>query len=179
MANFTQDAILKTFGDLLEALPFEKITVSTLIRECNISRNTFYYHYPDIYALLDDWISKSLGKYSALEDDGSWQENIKALLYACRDNKKKVYHIFNSLSRDRLERYIFDRTDNLVYNFLLRRTQGKSVGQKRVRDLSDIIRYAIYGYFMRFLWNGMEDDIDAAVDNLGILFEEILDSLLP
>ena len=28
MANFTQDAILKTFGDLLEALPFEKITVS-------------------------------------------------------------------------------------------------------------------------------------------------------
>ena len=70
MANFTQDAILKTFGDLLEALPFEKITVSTLIRECNISRNTFYYHYPDIYALLDDWISKSLGKYSALEDAG-------------------------------------------------------------------------------------------------------------
>ena len=48
-----------------------------------------------------------------------------------------------------------------------------------MRDLSDIIRYAIYGYFMRFLWNGMEDDIDAAVDNLGILFEEILDSLLP
>ena len=41
MANFTQDAILKTFSDLLEALPFEKITVSTLIRECNISRNTF------------------------------------------------------------------------------------------------------------------------------------------
>ena len=29
MANFTQDAILKTFGDLLEALPFEKFTVST------------------------------------------------------------------------------------------------------------------------------------------------------
>ena len=79
MANFTQDAILKTFSDLLEASPFEKITVSTLIRECNISRNTFYYHYPDIYALLDDWISKSLGKYSALEDDGSWQENMKGV----------------------------------------------------------------------------------------------------
>lgn len=178
MANFTQEAILKTFDGLLETMPFEKITVSMLIRECNISRNTFYYHYPDIYALLDAWISKSLGKYSDLKDDGSWQENTKALLYACRDNKKKVYHVFNSLSRDRLERYFFDRTDNLFYTFLLHRAEGEKADMKRLRNISDIIRYSIYGYFMRFLWDGMNDDIDAAVDNLGALFEEILDSLL-
>lgn len=29
-----------------------KVTVSELIRECNINRNTFYYHFSDIYDLL-------------------------------------------------------------------------------------------------------------------------------
>ena len=31
---------------------FSKITVTELIRDCNINRKTFYYHFQDIYDLL-------------------------------------------------------------------------------------------------------------------------------
>ena len=57
MAQYTQKAILRTFQDMLEKMPFDKITVSAIVSNCEISPNTFYYHYRDIYDLLDTWLS--------------------------------------------------------------------------------------------------------------------------
>ena len=58
MAHFTQKAILQTFQQMLEEMPFDKITVSAIVSRCEISSNTFYYHYRDIYDLLDAWLSE-------------------------------------------------------------------------------------------------------------------------
>lgn len=69
MANYTQKLIIETFEDMPKRMPLEKITVTALIKECNIGRNTFYYHYEDIYVLLDDMLIKALGQYeNAIED---------------------------------------------------------------------------------------------------------------
>lgn len=56
MANYTQRAIIQTFQDMLKEMPFDKITVSAIVARCDISSNTFYYHYHDIYDLLDTWL---------------------------------------------------------------------------------------------------------------------------
>ena len=53
MSQFTQKAIIQTFQDMLEKMPFDKITVSAIVSNCEISSNTFYYHFRDIYDLLD------------------------------------------------------------------------------------------------------------------------------
>ena len=50
MALLTKRVIMTTFQQMLEEMPFDKITVSALVRRCQISSNTFYYHYQDIYA---------------------------------------------------------------------------------------------------------------------------------
>lgn len=62
MALLTQRAILSTFEEMLEEMPFDKITVSALVKRCGVSANTFYYHYQDIYALLDAWLTKKIGE---------------------------------------------------------------------------------------------------------------------
>ena len=74
MANFTQNLIIETFENMLEHFPLEKITVTALIKECNIGRNTFYYHYEDIYALLDDALQKALGQYETSIQEGDWKK---------------------------------------------------------------------------------------------------------
>lgn len=56
MANYTKKAILATFESMLNDMPFEKITVSAIVAKCEISSNTFYYHYRDIYGLLEAWL---------------------------------------------------------------------------------------------------------------------------
>ena len=119
MAQYTQKAILSTFQQMLEEMPFDKITVSALVRRCEISSNTFYYHYSDIYDLLDVWLRGELSVYVSGEapyDD--WRYSTKAFMKACAARPNIVYHIFNSLSRDRMERYLFSLSSDVFYSFV-------------------------------------------------------------
>lgn len=60
MALYTKKLIMTTFQEMLAEMPFDKITVSALVKRAGGSPNTFYYHYQDIYALLDDWFQKQV-----------------------------------------------------------------------------------------------------------------------
>ena len=48
----TKKALCASLKKLMKEKPFSKITVSELIKECNLNRKTFYYHFEDIYSLL-------------------------------------------------------------------------------------------------------------------------------
>lgn len=56
MANFTKKEIKNIFIKLLNQKPLNKISVKALVDGCGVSRNTFYYYYEDITALLEDII---------------------------------------------------------------------------------------------------------------------------
>ena len=52
MANFTRKAIKETFLALLEERPLNDITIKDIVEKCGINRNSFYYHYQDLPALI-------------------------------------------------------------------------------------------------------------------------------
>ncbi len=55
MPQFTKRALEDSLKGLLSQKPLNKITVSDIIEDCGISRPTFYYHFKDIYDLVD-WV---------------------------------------------------------------------------------------------------------------------------
>ena len=50
----TKECIKTHFLDIYKTKPLRKITICDLIKVCNISRGTFYFHYEDIYALYHE-----------------------------------------------------------------------------------------------------------------------------
>lgn len=52
MANKTKELIVDCFLSLVDRKPIDKISVTDLVEECNISRQTFYYHFDDINEML-------------------------------------------------------------------------------------------------------------------------------
>ena len=178
MANFTRDVIRSTFGEMLVKTPFEKITVSSLIKACHIGRNTFYYHYQDIYELLDDWLQMEFGKFATDGKDAAWEEQMKAFLRTCKANKRKVYHLYNSISRGRIEQYVFTSTGNPITAYIQHLVEGRELPPQRVDGIIDICRYALIGHFLHYLWNGMNGDIDTSVDELSVLLNDIVERML-
>ena len=53
MSKFTKQAIMDGFIELSKQMPIDKITVKKVTDYIGITRNTFYYHYQDIYALAN------------------------------------------------------------------------------------------------------------------------------
>jgi probable dihydroxyacetone kinase regulator len=51
----TKQAIAKSLKELSQTKPFDKISIGDISENCNINRQTFYYHFQDKYVLLK-WI---------------------------------------------------------------------------------------------------------------------------
>lgn len=179
MSQHTQKAILYTFHDMLQKIPFDKITVSALVTKCEISSNTFYYHYRDIYDLLDTWLLTIKDKYiSEVYQCVRWQDALKMLLRDMKANSDLVYHLFNSLSRERLERYIFESTDDTFCDLVRRAADGVPIPEEALREFVEYNSYSFLGFFLKFLWNHMDGDIDEWVDPVCRIFEDNLRGLI-
>ncbi len=56
----TRQFIMEAFTNLLERKPFDKININEIADLANINRSTFYLHFVDKYALLDEYIDELL-----------------------------------------------------------------------------------------------------------------------
>ena len=179
MSQHTQKAILHTFQEMLHKQPFDKITVSALVAKCEVSSNTFYYHYRDIYDLLDTWMHTIQDEYvSEVYHGARWQDAMKTLLREMKANSDLVYHLFNSLSRERIERYFFESTDDTFYELVRQAAEGVEIPEKVLREFVEYNSYSFVGFFLKFLWNNMSEDIDEGVDGVSHMFEANLQALI-
>ena len=58
MTNLTKDAIKRSFMKLLNRKQLSKITVKEIVEDCGINRNSFYYHFADIPALVEEILNE-------------------------------------------------------------------------------------------------------------------------
>ena len=99
--NITKRAIQEAFLAVLNEKPLGKITVKDITDRCGINRNTFYYHYQDIPALLEEicqiQVDELVNKYPEFN---SVEECLDAAMQIVMDNKRAVMHIYNSDNRN-------------------------------------------------------------------------------
>ena len=53
MSDLTKRALEQSLKNLLLQKPLHKITISDIADDCGINRMTFYYHFKDIYDLVE------------------------------------------------------------------------------------------------------------------------------
>lgn len=175
MAKFTTRVIMQTFEEMLTEMPFDRITVSALVARCEISSNTFYYHFRDIYDLLSAWLDQERDRLlRETEDIGDWAERLKAVFHEIQDNPKRVYHIADSVSRERLEHYIFTSVENQFYEIVKDYADGVAIEEQKLRGIAGFCCYSFLGFFLKFLWMRMDLDVDAAIDGMKELFQGAL-----
>jgi len=63
-AQRSRRLIQQAFLQLLQEKELEKITVVDVVTRADLSRNTFYTHYPDIYAILEEYQNTALAQLS-------------------------------------------------------------------------------------------------------------------
>lgn len=171
MAHYTEKAIISSFQEMLEEMPFDKITVTALTKRSDISPNTFYYHYQDIYALLDYWLGLRLDSFFQYKP---WQEGAVILMRTIMEHRDIFLHIVDSLSRERLESYVFDSTLEGLTGFVTDEAREYNVTESQIREIVDFCRYLFVGVFIRFLRdrrNVSVEEVDTEVRHLTDLVE--------
>ena len=168
--DYTKTAIKAAFIRLLNERPLNKISVKSIVDICNISRNTFYYHYQDIYDLLQATLSTVMEK-ALSENITTWRESLMNVTRFAMENRRAVYHIYNSANRDQLERYLNRVAGQRMERLIRYLTQGVPVKDEDVGLLALFYKHAIVGTLMEWLANDMKADVEQVLDRMAVLLE--------
>lgn len=170
--NLTKNAIMSSLVKLLNEKPLDKITVKDIVEDCGINRNTFYYHYHDIYDLLKDIFSIETEK--ALELAGekrSWQEGFLYSAQFILQNKRAVYHVYSSANRDQLERYMYSIAGAIMTDFVRRESEGLDASEEDIKLLASFYKHAVVGIYKEWLQNGLKGDPEEFILRIGRLLD--------
>lgn len=172
MTQFTRRAIIATFIELLNERPLDKITVNEIVQRCGVNRNTFYYYYQDIYALIDEIFQAETARISEDTNDfSSWSEAFLAATHFARENKRAIYHIYHSVSRERLEEYLYGVTRANITRFVRSLSAGLTVADGDVQLIADFYTYALVGQVLEWLNHGMKTDQEQVIERAAVLFD--------
>lgn len=168
MAQFTERAIAESFIKLLNERPLDKITIKDIVEDCGINRNTFYYHFADIPALVESILNAETK--AAFTEQGlgdSWEESFITAAQFALQNKRVVYHIYNSVRREEVERYLNAIAGEVMHRFVEQEAAERKISKEDKQLIADFYRAALVGMILDWLGSGMKYDPVNRIQRLG------------
>ena len=100
----TKRKLAEALKKAMAGKPFDKITVTELITDARVSRPTFYYHFNDIYQLLE-WMFREelLAPLEEAEGAFDWDTEVLQVLRYIEENRKICQCAYNSVGWDALQ----------------------------------------------------------------------------
>ena len=157
----TKDALGKALKVLLEKKPLSKISVKDITEYCNISRNTFYYHFKDKYELIN-WIfyTDMLENVNSFNDPSKLTNsfvNVCKCLYA---NRKFYLAGFQYIGQNSLYEYLNDFYYELWrINIDVRYTEsGFKLTETELHLMAKMKAHSLVGIISDWVKDGMHDN---------------------
>ena len=165
MAQMTKRALEASLKNLLLQKPLNKITINDITEDCGISRMTFYYHFKDIYDLVE---------WSCMEDAAralegkktydTWQEGFLNIFRAVQANKPFVMNVYRSVSRERVEQYLKPLIHNLVLGVIEEKSAEMAVSEADKSFIAYFYEYAFIGIMLDWISENMKGDPEIIVE---------------
>ena len=170
MSQTTKRALEASLKKLLMEKPLNKITINDITEDCGVNRMTFYYHFKDIYDLVD-WIlvedaAKALEGRRSFE---TWNEAYLDILRQVKENKSLVLNVYRSVGREQVEQYLYKLLDPMLKDFADRECQDITVQDEDRQFVIDFYKYALVGMSLEWIRRDMKTDPEAMVDRLSTM----------
>ena len=167
MSNITKHALAESLKKLLLKKPLNKITINDLTTDCGISRMAFYYHFKDIYDLVE-WscqedAAKALAGKKTYE---TWQQGFEQIFEAVLANKPFIMNVYHSVSREQVETYLYKLTYDLLEGVVEEQAVGMSVRPEDKAFIANVYKYAFVGLMLDWIKHDMKGDPKEIIDRL-------------
>ncbi len=170
--QYTKKKIREEFIKILNERPLNKITVKDIASACEINRNTFYYYYTDVYALLSELFQTELQIVTdEYNDTFSWEESFIVATKFALENKIAINHVYNSIQREELEDYIYNVSGHVMNRYVEKLSDGISASSGDKKLISSFYQCALTEMVLRWIASGMKEDPDTIVRRIGWLFD--------
>ena len=154
MSNITKNALEESLKKFLLQKPLDKITISDLTTDCGISRMAFYYHFKDIYDLVE-WscIEDASRALQGKKTYDTWQEGLQQIFEAVLENKPFILNVYRSVKREQVENYLYSLTYQLIEGVV----EEQRVTEEQKKFIADFYKYSFVGVMLDWIKRGMKE----------------------
>ena len=154
MSQTTKRALEASLKKLLLEKPLNKITINDITEDCGVNRMTFYYHFKDIYDLVDWILMEDAAKtMEGRQSFDTWTEAFLDILHQIRDNKALVLNVYRSVGREQVEQYLYKLQDD------------------DKQFVVDFYKYALVGVVLEWIRRDMKTEPAVMVERMGRMLQ--------
>ncbi len=179
MPNFTEMAIKKTFMKLLNERPLNQITVKDIVEECGINRNSFYYHFQDIPALIEEIVTEEadriIKKYPSID---TLEICLNAAVDFAMENRRAILHIYHSVNRAVFEQYLWKVCHYVVMTYGTTVFDGKQVKEEDRQLILRFYECVCFGIVIDWMNDGMPEQVHRKLSRLYELKKGMIEEMI-
>ena len=172
MAETTKRALEASLKNLLLKKTVNKITINDITEDGGISRMTFYYHFKDIYDLIE-WSCEEDARL-AIEGNTTyktWDQGFLNIFRAVQENKPFILNVYRSVSREQIEQYLYKVTHKLLIDVVEECARGLKVTDADKEFIADFYKFAFVGLMLDWIREDMRPDPEQIVVRLKRMIE--------
>ncbi len=158
MAQFTRRAIMESFMRLVGHKPLDKITVKDIVEDCEITRNTFYYHFQDIYDLTAEvFRSEFSGILRRRGTQGDWKTQLRDAVAFALENRSAILHIYRSSRQAEVTRAFESSAGEYMLQVVRSCPAAAAVSEEDIQLIAQVLRCGATGLVREWLDKGMKE----------------------
>ena len=169
MPNATKAALEESLKRLLMKKPLDKITITDITTDCGISRMAFYYHFKDIYDLVE-WscVEDGTKALQGKKTYDSWTEGLTQIFEAVLENKPFIMNVYRNVDRERMERYLYHLTYDLIVGVVQEKSKDLDISGEDKKFIANFYKYGFVGIMLEWIQEGMKEDIEELVNKMSL-----------
>lgn len=168
----TKQLMAVSLKNKMEKTPFNKISIQNIVDGCSLTRQTFYYHFQDVYELLG-WIYNNQTVEYLERNKGykNWKEGYLEAFRFIENNKQFCLNTLHSIGRDHLDRFLFASTSAYIKQIIDELSEGIIVSDEKKKFIVDFYTPAFIALVAKWMEDGMKEKPENIVADVGILLD--------
>ncbi len=167
MSVQTERALAQSLIKLLSKKTLDKITVRDITDDCGVNRQTFYYHFHDVYDLVE-WIFVDRSR-AYMEDGitlGNWKNILLRIMSDLREDRSFTMNTYYSLTRRELDEFMTKLFRPAFRQLMDQVMEEHRISEKDQDFIVNIYTYAVVGVLTEWIASGMPEEFIRDLDRL-------------
>lgn len=171
--------LASTLKEMAEKKSLSKITINDLTQACDVSRQTFYNNFRDIYDLVE-WIylKEVVTPIERGKIYDKWQDALTSIFQYISENHVFVLNTYRSFGKGFLEKVLRQEIELFLSNQVFKKIEVTKEEAKQVEFSYSFYTYALVGVGLDWIEKQMPESVEELVERIEkVMLGEIISLL--
>ena len=179
MTRVIKRVLASTLKEMAEKKSLSKITINDLTQACDVSRQTFYNNFKDIYDLVE-WIylKEVVTPIERGKIYDKWQDALTSIFQYISENHVFVLNTYRSFGKGFLEKVLRQEIELFLSNQVFKKIEVTKEEAKQVEFSYSFYTYALVGVGLDWIEKQMPESVEELVERIErVMLGEIISLL--